>query len=43
MNDLLLMCTIAGRNAAIPALRVQTVLEIDSIPRSPARPISFAG
>lgn len=31
MNDLLLLCVIAGRRAAIPAVRVQSVIEIDEI------------
>ena len=31
MNDLLLICTIAGRRAAIPALDVQSVIEIETI------------
>ena len=43
MNDLLLMCTIAGRDAAIPALRVQTVLEIDDITPIPGTPDFICG
>lgn len=38
MNELLLMCLIAGRRAAIPALRVLSVIELESftpIPRAP--------
>lgn len=31
MNELLLMCTIAGRRAAIPAVEVQSVIEIENI------------
>ena len=31
MNELLLMCTIAGRRAAIPAREVQSVIEIETI------------
>ena len=31
MNELLLLCLIAGRRAAIPAVRVQSVIEIDEI------------
>jgi len=43
MNELLLMCTIAGRKAAIPALRVQTVLEIDEITPIPGTPSYIRG
>ncbi|MXO47390.1 chemotaxis protein CheW [Erythrobacter vulgaris] len=31
MNELLLMCTIAGRRAAIPAIEVQSVIEVEAI------------
>ena len=31
MNELLLMCTIAGRRAAIPASDVQSVIEVEDI------------
>ncbi len=31
MNELLLLCRVAGRQAAIPAIRVQSVIEIDEI------------
>ena len=43
MNELLLMCTIAGRRAAIPALRVQSVLEIDAITPIPGTPDYICG
>ena len=43
MNELLLMCTIAGRRAAIPALRVQSVLEIDTITPIPGTPAYVCG
>ena len=43
MNQLLLMCTIAGRPAAIPALRVQTVLEVDTITPIPGTPDYIRG
>lgn len=39
MNELILMCLIAGRRTAIPALRVLSVIEIEAItpiPRAPA-------
>ncbi|MBO6525588.1 chemotaxis protein CheW [Erythrobacter sp.] len=35
MNELLLMCLIAGRRAAIPAAEVQSVIEIDEITAIP--------
>ena len=31
MNELLLMCTVAGRRAAIPAIKVQSVIEVEAI------------
>ena len=43
MNELLLMCMIAGRRAAIPAIRVQSVIEIDEITPIPGAPSSSAG
>jgi len=39
MNELLLMCLIAGRRAAIPAVRVLSVIEVEAVtpvPRAPA-------
>ena len=38
MNQLLLMCLVAGRRAAIPANRVQSVIEIDEITPIPGTP-----
>lgn len=38
MNELLLLCTIAGRRAAIPALAVQSVIEVDEITPIPGTP-----
>ncbi|WP_369025923.1 chemotaxis protein CheW [Qipengyuania sp. RANM35] len=38
MNELLLMCMIAGRRAAIPASQVQSVIEIDEITPIPGTP-----
>ncbi|GMM93482.1 chemotaxis protein CheW [Qipengyuania sp. MTN3-11] len=38
MSQLLLMCWIAGRRVAVPALRVRSVIDVDTIipiPRSP--------
>ena len=43
MNDLLLMCLIAGRRAAIPALRVQSVIEIDEVTPIPGTPDFIRG
>lgn len=43
MNELLLMCLIAGRRAAIPALRVQSVIEIDEITPIPGTPPFIRG
>ena len=35
MNELLLMCTIAGRRAAIPAIEVQSVIEVEVLHPEP--------
>ena len=43
MNELLLMCMIAGRRAAIPASRVQSVIEIDEITPIPGTPDFIRG
>ena len=43
MNELLLMCLIAGRRAAIPAIRVQSVIEIDDITPIPGVPSFIRG
>lgn len=43
MNELLLMCMIAGRRAAIPAVRVQSVIEIDEITPIPGTPAFIPG
>ncbi len=43
MNQLLLMCLIAGRRAAIPAIRVQSVIEIEAITPIPATPEFIVG
>lgn len=43
MNDLLLMCTIAGRRAAIPAIAVQSVIEIENITPIPGTPDFILG
>ncbi len=43
MNELVLMCVIAGRRAAIPALRVQSVIEIGEITPIPATPDFIRG
>ena len=43
MTQLLLMCLIAGRRAAIPAVRVQTVIEIESVTPIPATPDFIVG
>ena len=44
MNELLLMCRLGGRRAAIPASQVQSVIEIDGvtpIPRAPDRVVGL--
>lgn len=38
MNPLMLMCSIAGRAAAIPAVRVLSVIEIDAVTPIPKTP-----
>ena len=43
MNELLLMCLIAGRRAAIPAAEVQSVIEIDDITPIPGVPAYIRG
>ena len=43
MNDLLLMCMVAGRRAAIPAIRVQSVIEIEDITPIPGAPTFIRG
>ena len=43
MNDLLLMCMIAGRRAAIPAVRIQSVIEIEDITPIPGTPDYVVG
>ncbi|MGE5953215.1 MAG: chemotaxis protein CheW [Qipengyuania vulgaris] len=43
MNELLLMCTIAGRRAAIPAVEVQSVIEVDNITPIPGTPDFILG
>lgn len=43
MNELLVMCTIAGRRAAIPALAVQSVIEVDEITPIPGTPEFICG
>ena len=43
MNELLLMCMIAGRRAAIPASRVLSVIEIDEITPIPGTPDFIRG
>lgn len=43
MNQLLLMCLIAGRRAAIPASRVLSVIEIDAVTPIPAAPDFILG
>mgnify|MGYP002777000171 CR=1 FL=1 len=43
MNELLLMCLIAGRRAAIPAVRVQSVIEIAEITPIPGTPPFIRG
>ena len=43
MNQLLLMCTIAGRRAALPASDVQSVIEVDDITPIPGTPDFILG
>ena len=43
MNELLLMCTIAGRRAAIPAVEVQSVIEVENITPIPGTPDFILG
>ncbi len=43
MTQLLLMCLIAGRRAAIPAVRVLSVIEIEAITPIPATPDFIVG
>lgn len=43
MSELLLMCTIAGRRAAISASHVQSVIEIESITPIPGTPDFILG
>lgn len=43
MSDLLLMCRIAGRRAAIAARDIQSVIEIEEITPIPATPPHIAG
>lgn len=43
MNDLLLLCTIAGRRAAIPAVDVQSVIEVETITPIPGTPEFILG
>ena len=43
MNELLLMCTIAGRRAAIPAIEVQSVIEVEDITPIPGTPDFILG
>lgn len=43
MNELLLMCLIASRRAAIPAVRVQSVIEIEDITPIPGTPTFIRG
>lgn len=43
MNELLLMCMIAGRRAAIPASRVQSVIEVAEITPIPGTPPFIRG
>ncbi len=43
MTQLLLMCRIAGRQAAIPATRVKSVIEIEAITPIPATPDFIVG
>lgn len=43
MNQLLLICLIAGRRAAIPAVRVLSVIEIEAVTPIPATPGFIVG
>lgn len=43
MNELLLMCLIAGRRAAIPAIRVLSVIEIEAVTPIPTTPDFIIG
>lgn len=43
MSQLLLMCLIAGRRAAIPAVRVQSVIEIEAVTPIPKTPTHIIG
>lgn len=43
MSDLLLICMIAGRRAALPATRVASVIEIESVTPIPMAPPFIAG
>ena len=43
MNQLLLMCLIAGRRAAIPAVRVLSVIEVDAVTPIPLTPDFIIG
>ena len=43
MNQLLLMCLIAGRRAAIPAIRVLSVIEIEAVTPIPLTPDFIIG
>lgn len=43
MNELLLMCLIAGRRAAIPAVRVMSVIEIEAVTQVPRAPAFIVG
>lgn len=43
MNQLLLMCLIAGRRAAIPTNRVLSVIEIEAVTPIPATPEFIVG
>lgn len=43
MNELLLMCRIAGRRAAIPALQVKSVIEVEAITPIPRAPDFIVG
>lgn len=43
MNELYLMCTIAGQRVALPALRVQSVIELVDITPIPGTPSFVAG
>ena len=43
MSELLLMCIIGGHRAAIPAIRVQSVIEIEEITPIPGVPSFILG